>query len=184
MKTSSIAAVVGIALVGATAAWAQSAPDAPKGPPPHKPGEHGRMMHDPQRAQQHAKNFCVDRYAHAVGRMAYLEAKLDLNATQKPLYEKWSQTVLSGAAKDRDACAARVANFKPGASKPSILDRETRLEQMMTAKLETMKAQRPSLEALYASLTPDQQAQFNKPFGGHHGGWQRHGGNDQRPHRM
>jgi hypothetical protein len=142
------------------------------------------MMHDPQRAQQHAKNFCVDRYAHAVGRMAYLEAKLDLNATQKPLYEKWSQTVLSGAAKDRDACAARVANFKPGASKPSILDRETRLEQMMTAKLETMKAQRPSLEALYASLTPDQQAQFNKPFGGHHGGWQRHGGNDQRPHRM
>ena len=69
MKTSSIAAVVGIALVGATAAWAQSAPDAPKGPP-HKPGEHGRMMHDPQRAQQRAKEFCVDRYAHAVGRMA------------------------------------------------------------------------------------------------------------------
>lgn len=181
MKTSSIAALVGIALVGATAAWAQSAPDAPKGPMPHKPGEHGRMMHDPQRA----KNFCVDRYAHAVGRMAYLEAKLNLNATQKPLYEKWSQTVLASAGKDRDACTTRAANFKPDAAKPSILDRETRLEQMMTAKLDALKTQRPSLEALYASLTPDQQAQFNQPFEGHHGfGGHGRGGDDHRPHRM
>jgi hypothetical protein len=179
MKTSSIVALVAVAIVGATAAWAQTAPEAPKGPP-GKPGEHARSF-DPARA----KNMCADRYAHSVGRLAYLEAKLDLTTAQKPLFQKWEQTVLGSAQKGRDDCVAKVAAFKPGA-RPTVLDRESRMETMLTAKLDAMKAQRPAMEALYASLTPDQQAQLNRPM---HGGMSGHHGphgmdGDHRPARL
>jgi len=177
MKTSSIAAFAAVALIGATAVMAQNAPDAPKGPP-GKPGEHARMMPDPQRA----KNFCVSQYARAAGHVAYLEAKLDLTTAQKPLFQKWQQSVLGSAQKNRDACVTTVAAIKPDA-KPTILDRETKMEAMMTAKLDALKAQRPALEALYASLTPDQQAQLNQGF--HGGGHRGHGpGMDHRPGRI
>ncbi len=174
MKTSSIAALVGVALVGVTAAWAQPAPDAAKGPPGKS--EHSRMTPDPMRA----KNMCTSSYAHAAGRLAYLEAKLDLNATQKPLFAKWEQSVMGSAQKGRDTCVANAAATKPDA-KPTVLDRETRMEGMMSARLDAMKAQRPALEALYASLTPDQQTQLNRPMhGGQHG---QHGMGDHRPAR-
>jgi hypothetical protein len=183
MKTSSIAALVAVAIVGATAAWAQTAPEAPKGPP-GKHAEHSRMAPDPQRA----KNFCADRYARAAGHMAYLEAKLDLNATQKPLFAKWEQSVMGSAQKNRDTCVANVAIAKPDV-KPTIIDREVKMEAALSARLDAMKAQRPALEAFYAALTPDQQAQFNQPFGGHHGGHRSGddrgpGGDDHRMHRM
>jgi hypothetical protein len=180
MKTSSIAAFAAVAMIGATAVMAQTAPDAPKGPP-GKMGEHGRMMHDPQRA----KNFCVNQYARAAGHVAYLEAKLDLTAAQKPLFQKWEQSVLGSAQKSRDACVTNVAATKPDA-RPTILDRETRMEKSLSEKLEALKAQRPALEALYASLTPDQQAQLNQAFHGMgqrgHGGHR--GGMDHRPGRI
>lgn len=180
MKKSSIAAFAAVALIGATAVMAQNAPDAPKGPP-GKMGEHGRMMPDPQRA----KSFCVNQYARAAGHVAYLEAKLDLTAAQKPLFQKWEQSVLGSAQKSRDACITNVAAMKPDA-KPTILDRETRMEKSLSEKLEALKAQRPALEALYASLTPDQQAQLNQSFHGKgqrgHGGHR--GGMDHRSGRI
>ncbi len=174
MKTSSIAALVAVALVGATAAWAQTTTDAPKGPS-GKPGEHTRMTPDPMRA----KNMCVDHYAREAGRLTYLEAKLDLTTAQKPLFAKWQQTVLGSAQRGRDTCVATAAATKPDA-KPTVLDRETRMEASMSAKLDAMKAQRPALEALYASLTADQQALVNRPMHGEH----HDRGDDHRPARL
>ncbi|MEO8558489.1 MAG: Spy/CpxP family protein refolding chaperone [Rhodospirillales bacterium] len=184
MNKSSIVAVAAVALIGATAVMAQNAPDANKGPA-GKPGGHSRMMHDPQQA----KNFCTSRYAGAAGHVAYLEAKLDLTAAQKPLFQKWEQSVMGSAQKSRDTCVTNVAATKPD-TKPTILDRETRMEKSLSEKLDALKAQRPALEALYAALTPDQQAQFNRPIGrmghrgeGGHGGHDGHA-MDHRPGRI
>ena len=184
MKTSSIAAVVAITLLGGAAAWAQTAPTAPAPQAaPGKPGEHARSMPDPARA----KEFCVSRYARAAGHLAYLEAKLDLTAAQKPLFQKWEQSVMGSAQKNRDACVTNASVTKPD-TRPTILERETRMEKSLSEKLEALKAQRPALEALYASLTPDQQTQLNRSLsdGGRHGrmgGHQRMGG-DHRPGRI
>jgi len=174
MNKCSIVSIGALALLGAaTAVMAQTAPDM-KGSGGRP--EHARMAPDPQRA----KNFCTSSFARAAGRVAYLEAKLDLTATQKPLFQKWEQSVMASAQKNRDTCLTNVAAIKPDA-KPNLLDRESRMEAMLAAKLEALKAQRPALEALYASLTPDQQAQFDRPFGGmgHHGP-----GRDHRPGRL
>jgi hypothetical protein len=179
MKTSSIAAVVAITLLGGAAAWAQTAPTAPAPQAaPGKPGEHARTMPDPARA----KEFCVARYARAAGHLAYLEAKLDLTAAQKPLFQKWEQSVMSSAQKNRDACVTNVAAAKPD-TRPTILDRETRMEKALSDKLDALKAQRPALEALFASLTPDQQAQLNR-MGEEGGRMGHHRMGDHRPGRI
>jgi hypothetical protein len=182
MRKSTILLTAAVALAGATAVMAQNAPAPDMSKGAGRP-EHMRMAPDPQRA----KEFCADRYAHDVGRFAYLEAKLDLNATQKPLFQKWQQSVLNGAAKDRDTCVANAANVGKGDVKRTALDHESRMETMLSTKLETLKASRPALEALYASLTPDQQAKLDRPFGGaRHGMDHGHGGpdRDHRPGRL
>jgi hypothetical protein len=50
---------------------------------------------------------------------------------------------------------------------------------MMKARLAALEATKPSLQALYASLTPEQKAIFDKPsrgMGGMGGGMHRHHG--------
>ena len=38
-----------------------------------------------------AQQMCQDMYAHKVGELAYLEAKLSLTAGQQPLFDHWKQ---------------------------------------------------------------------------------------------
>src|SRR5262249_54700631 len=112
----------------------------------------------------------------SASRIAYLEARLQLTSDQQPLFDKWQQAVASGATKERDGCLASVP---ASGQKPTFLDRENRYEKMMTAKLATMQASRPALEALYQSLTPEQRVAFDRPMHRHRGEWGHHHHNPQ-----
>jgi LTXXQ motif family protein len=147
--------------------YAQAAPMG--GPWPaeggrEEPGGHGgpmmrgmmmrhMMMHrDPQER-------CTERLAWRAAMRAYVEAKLDLTAEQRPLWDKVQSAAQAEEQKERQLCAAR----KPGAE-PTLLERMDRMQQFLSTRLDGLQSARPAVEALYRALTPDQQAILNHPF--------------------
>jgi hypothetical protein len=106
------------------------------------------------------KQFCSEHYARRVGRMAYLEARLSLKETQRPLFEDWKETVLSSARSRESACLAR----QPDMTRPhmhSILERQARMKVMLQSRLADLTAQEPTLKSLYDSFTPEQKEVFD-----------------------
>ena len=124
------------------------------------------------------KQMCTDRYAHNVGRVAYIEAKLSLNDTQRLLFDGWKQTVLGSAKSRESTCLARQPHMGDQHDH-SIIERQARMQDMLQYRLADLTAEQPSLKALYDSLTPeqkqvfDQRAHMGGPQG--HGGWHNHG---------
>jgi hypothetical protein len=122
------------------------------------------------------KQMCTDRYAYNVGRVAYIEAKLSLNATQRPLFDSWKQTVLGSAKTRESACLVRQPHM---GDRHNILERQARMQDMLQHRLADLTAEQPSLKALYDSLSPEQRQVFDRgdrmggPQG--HGGWHNHG---------
>jgi hypothetical protein len=114
---------------------------------------HGKM----DMASWHQER-CSDRYARHVGQIAYLEAKLSLTQTQRPLFANWKDSVLASAKSQESSCLAMHPDF---AHPPSILDREARLHDMLQQRLSEMDAQRPAMTALYQSLTANQKQVFD-----------------------
>jgi hypothetical protein len=181
-----LAAVAAVSLLSATAALADmpatgAAPDntttvADNGPAPVKSWHrHFVSMGDPA----FIKKMCVEHFARSVGRLAYLEAKLQLSAEQQPLWNKWAEATSAGSTTLRDDCLAAV----PAEDTPkTALDRDSLVEKLLTDKLDALKTARPALEALYQSLTPEQRMAFDRGtrpgrwMGGHH--WRRHGPDD------
>ena len=53
---------------------------------------------------------------------------------------------------------------KPGAE-PTLLDRMDRMQQFLQARLNGLQAAKPTVQALYQALTPEQQAILNRPLG-------------------
>jgi hypothetical protein len=71
------------------------------------------------------------------------------------------------------------------------LERNARMQKMLETKLAEMRSERPALEALYQSLTPEQKQVFDHSdhgFGHHHGHHMGphfgggHDGHDGQPH--
>jgi hypothetical protein len=143
------AAALGFAL----SATAQTMPSAPA----------TAMPHHPDMAKMH-QAMCGEMPAHAAAKLAYLEAKLELTDAQKPLFAKWRQSLLDSANKNKATC---LANAPKEGAMPNALEREAHMEAMLEAHLQAMKAARPSLEALYNSLTAAQKQTFDHA---HHGG--------------
>jgi hypothetical protein len=119
------------------------------------------------------KKMCVEHFARSSGRLAYLEAKLQLTSDQQSLWDKWADETTKGNVQMRDDCLAAV----PTSETPrTALDRDTQIEKMLSDKLDTMKAARPALDALYQSLSPEQRVAFDRGLAprwmGHHR-WQR-----------
>ncbi|HVW75000.1 MAG TPA: Spy/CpxP family protein refolding chaperone [Rhizomicrobium sp.] len=115
------------------------------------------MMHDDS---AHRAQFCKDMYAHKVGEMAFLEAKLSLTASQQPLFDHWKQANLDIARRHESDCTGREATaHKPG-ERPSLVDRLNREETMLKRRLADIDAEKPSLTAFYASLSQQQQQEF------------------------
>ena len=145
---------------------------------------HFAHMRDPAAA----KNMCIEHFARSAGRLAYLEAKLQLTADQKPLWDKWEEATAAGSATMKDDCIAGL----PAKETPSTaLDRDRRVEKLLTDKLDTLKTARPALEALYQSLSPEQRIAFDHSTKWGHKGkggpkWQHHGqdGHDQDGSQM
>jgi hypothetical protein len=151
-----LAAAAAITVLCATAALAQSDMGEDGGPGGARPWG---MQHSEMRDPAVVKDMCVERFARSAGHLAYLQAKLQLKAEQKPLWDKWAEATASGANAMREACLAAV----PAVDKePTALEREARMENLLSAKLETLKAARPALEALYQSLTPEQRSAFDR----------------------
>ena len=104
------------------------------------------------------RTMCVNRYARQIGRLAELEAKLNLTDKQKSLWSQWRQEKANAASKNRDACIAVAPNPK---APPTILEHDALQEMNLKAKLYELEASRPALLTLYESLSPDQKAVLN-----------------------
>jgi hypothetical protein len=163
------AAAFGLLLAGA--AFAQSAPANDQG------DRHARIQawmqaHHGDIAAWHA-SMCSDRYARAVARLAYVGAKLDLNQTQRPLFDAWKDSVLGSAQAGETACLAHAPDM---AHPPGALERAAMMLKMLEMRLAAMDAAQPSLVAFYNSLTPAQKAEVDRigqdRFGGP-GQWHR-----------
>lgn len=184
MSRKGLLAAAAISLLCATGAMAQTSSDGTtagsgvtladgsngSAKPMHR---HFARMRDPA----FAKDMCIEHFARSAGHLAYLEAKLQLTADQKPLWDKWEQATAAGSATMKDDCLAGV----PAKDTPSTaLDRDSRVEKLLTDKLDTLKTARPALEALYQSLSPEQRIAFDHSTKGRHKGmggprWQHHG---------
>jgi hypothetical protein len=128
------------------------------------------------------KQMCTDRYARNAGRIAYIEAKLSLTGTQRPLFDGWKQAVL-GSAKSRESeCLARQPKMGERHGH-NVIERQARMQQRLQHRLADLTAEQPSLKTLYDSLSPEQKQVFDRRggmrHGGHgrhgHGGWHKHG---------
>lgn len=128
---------------------ARSEVGPPPGPPP---GMEDRMM---RRGQ-----MCQDLYARKVGELAFLETKLSLNGSQAPLFARWKQASLDIAKRHESDCATRERR-EPG-QRRDMMARLNMEETMLKRRLADIDAERPSLGALYASLSPEQKQEFGQ----------------------
>jgi hypothetical protein len=124
-------------------------------------GHHG-WMHE-MMGRRSPRERCEERLAHRAGIIAYTVSKLNLTAEQKPLWDKLNGAVQSAADKERQLCANLPAQAGPQAQ-ATILDRMSRREQFLSARLQGLQQARPALEALYQALTPEQKAIIDHPF--------------------
>jgi hypothetical protein len=121
-------------------------------------GEMRRMM-----MNRSPKERCEERLARRAGFIAYTVAKLNLTAQQKTLWDKLNASMQSAGDKERQLCDKLPAEAGQQ-GQGTILDRMTRREQFLQARLQSMQQTRPALEALYNALTPEQKAVVDHPF--------------------
>lgn len=151
-----------IPLAWSTVALA-AAPNAPEAAAPAgvaaEPHHHGDF------AAWH-KEMCSEHYARTAAHLAYLQAKLGLSESQQATFAKWRQAVLDQGAKERAACLETAPKAN---ARPTLLEREAHLEKILTAKLQSLQATRPALEAVYDSLSDEQKAAFDRELRHRHG---------------
>lgn len=166
-----------VAMVTTPGLGMNTAVPMPDGPPPGvlmdaPPGEMGGPMAGPpdgkmgERFRAHMAQMCKDMYAHKVGEMAYLETKLALTDAQKSAFAHYKQVNLDIAQHRSGECTTRIANFadkaqaRKAGERHSPVERMVREEDMLKARLANLEAERPALEALYNTLTPDQRKEL------------------------
>ena len=115
-------------------------------------------------AQLPPRQRCEERLARRAGIIAYTVAKLNLTAEQKPLWDRLSGIVQSATDRERQLCASLPTSTEQRGQE-TILDRVNRREQFLSARLQALQQAKPALEALYQTLSPDQRAIINYPFG-------------------
>lgn len=142
-----------IALETATPGKVTAAPPADSGQPAGPQDTQGAMM-GPRRGQ-----ICRDLYAGKVGELAFLEAKLSLDAKQAPLFARWKQASLDIAKQHESECAGKT-DRRADLRHPSVVDRMSLEEDMLKRRLADIEAERPALTALYNALTPAQKEEL------------------------
>jgi hypothetical protein len=119
------------------------------------------------------RNMCMERMAHKVGMRAYLKARLDLKPEQTTAWNAFEKAADDVTVKDKARCASLPTEMK---DRPSFTDRMNMRETMVKSRYDSLEAVKPSLMALYAALSPEQQALFDRPMGdGHRGPHRWHG---------
>ena len=163
-----IVPAVAIALVGATVAVAEVVRDRHEHRDRSGEADSGAWRQE----------MCADRFAHDVGRISYLETRLELSDAQRPAFEAWKSSVLAAAKSRENDCAAMTPD---AGHPPTILDHEAREELMLKARLAALDSEIPSLKSLYQTLTPDQKTVFDRPMHEHEG-HDHHGGDNAGRH--
>jgi hypothetical protein len=134
---------------------------------------HWQMPSKEDMAAWHAQR-CNDRYAHAAGRLAFVEAKLDITDAQRPLFDHWRDAVLQDAQSRKSECLAH--QFTPDEQR-SIVERTAMMQKRLEGRLAALQSEQPALVALYQSLAPQQKTEFDQShheFGRGHGGPMHH----------
>jgi hypothetical protein len=139
-----------IALAAPSDAPETTAPHQESGPPPRA---RENMMYG-----EHREQICKDLYARKAGELAFLEAKLSLNAKQAPLFARWKQASLDVAKQRESDCAAPERRL----GRLSVVDRMSLEEDLLKKRLADIQAERPALTAFYDSLTPAQREEFGR----------------------
>jgi hypothetical protein len=175
--------VAGIAIAAPMLAWsaadskpqiAQAAPDQPGTGPggrgwdrgdrdrmgPDRGWMHGWWMH--RMARLSPQQRCEERLAKRAGMVAYVVAKLNLTADQRPLLDKLQGVMQANADKERQLCATLKPLDERG--QETVLDRMNRREQFLTARLQALQQTKPAVQALYQALSPEQKATIDHPF--------------------
>lgn len=118
------------------------------------------------------KAFCLDRVARRAGNRTYLKIKLDLKADQVAAWDAFAKASDAADVKDTARCNALPSEMK---ERPNYVDRLGMEEAYMKARVERIEAVKPSLTALYNTLSPEQKASLDRPrpmggMMGHHRG--------------
>ena len=94
--------------------------------------------------------MCADRQARSDAELTYREERLSLTPAQKPPFDRWKAVVQSeNAARQADCMKPRPART---AQRPTLPERNARMEDALKARLATLEKMRPVQEALYAAL--------------------------------
>ena len=117
-----------------------------------------------QMAARHTA-MCADMAARGAARIAYLETRLNLTPAQKPLFERWKAAVPGEQATRQADCAKPRAARNAKTPRPTLADRNQRMEDGLKNRLAALEKTRPAQEALDNALTADQKRIFER--GGH-----------------
>ena len=129
-----------------TTAQPPSDQQGPEGSPGMR-GREGRRGWMREAMNRSPRERCEDRLARRAGIIAYTVTKLNLTAQQKPLWDKLNAQVQSAADKERQLCASLPAEVGQQ-GQGNFLDRMSRREQFLQARLQALQSTRPALEAL------------------------------------
>ena len=151
---------------------AQATPPAAQ--PPAAGGGHDRPMMGGMHGMQamSPKAMCQEHVARRIGNRAYLKTRLELKPEQMSAWNAFEKAADEASKKDLTRCASLPAEMK---NRPTYPERLTLQEDMMKARLESIQAVKPSLQALYAVLTDEQKAVFDRRSGRRHARMMMHG---------
>jgi len=118
---------------------------------------------------------CENLSALAAGRLAYMEARLNLTAAQRAAFTRWRDVRLAAVKRMATTCASEPVRGagrgqQAADAQASPVERMARQEARLRARIADLTAERPALEALYNSLTPEQRQKFRPEQGGRLGG--------------
>jgi hypothetical protein len=124
-----------------------------------------------QRRAFSPKAACIGRVARGVGHRAALKVRLELKPDQAAKWQAYEKAADEVSAKELARCATLPTEVK---ERPKFTERLDRREEMAKNRLAAIVAVKPSLVALYDSLSPEQKALFDRPqFQGNRGPWRR-----------
>ena len=129
----------------------QTTPETARQPPPDLDEA---MM--PRRGQ-----FCRNISALKAGQLAFLETKLQLTASQQPLFARWKDISMEIAKRHEGDCDSRVERLRAG-QRPDMMARLDREEDRLKTRLADLQAERPALSTLYAALDPTQKEELGR----------------------
>jgi hypothetical protein len=121
-------------------------------------GPHGMMMRH-MMMHRDPQERCTERLAWRAAMRAYAEAKLNLTAEQRPLWDKVQSAAQAEEQKERQLCASLKAR-----AEATLIDRMDRMQQFMSTRLDALQSAKPAVQALYQALTPEQRTILDHPF--------------------